>query len=393
MLFSRRSATSACAIVLIVMAVTPYHRFSSSIGLVSGAMTWLVILGACLAAFGHGVALRKGREIRRPGFLGAFGIFLATIAAVPEWADLAFYARGDSIPFAFAPIWLLRGVSCVSCFAGSLLLSYVIWDTAGFPLTQRATRTDEREARRPQNAIFTETIAALSCLLFCCRVSWRIVPEPWGAPSVSAATIGLVLLIPLVYLVLAVAPPLCCLRAFGRGQSDVFARSALVAVPIGLVPAVEAAYFASDAAIIALLAMGSAIAVAFVCTLLRGKRDNNPDIACTSDPFDAGVFSPALSLEKSSLFDCCSKGKRRRKLPRRRIRSHRRCEQRFTEHTGRRRLRAHASSWRCLRVRAMLQGLVCCSDMLTICWHQLERAGCFDTCSHYFSSSWRQAPW
>lgn len=84
MLFSRRSATSACAIVLIVMAVTPYHRFSSSIGLVSGAMTWLVILGACLAAFGHGVALRKGREIRRPGFLGAFGIFLATIAAVPS---------------------------------------------------------------------------------------------------------------------------------------------------------------------------------------------------------------------------------------------------------------------------------------------------------------------
>ena len=105
MLFSRRSATSACAIVLIVMAVTPYHRFSSSIGLVSGAMTWLVILGACLAAFGHGVALRKGREIRRPGFLGAFGIFLAAIAAVPEWADLAFYARGDSIPFVFAPIW------------------------------------------------------------------------------------------------------------------------------------------------------------------------------------------------------------------------------------------------------------------------------------------------
>lgn len=86
MLFSRRSATSACAIVLIVMAVTPYHRFSSSIGLVSGAMTWLVILGACLAAFGHGVALRKGREIRRPGRLGVCGVFLAAIAAVPEAA-------------------------------------------------------------------------------------------------------------------------------------------------------------------------------------------------------------------------------------------------------------------------------------------------------------------
>ena len=308
MLFSRRSATSACAIALIVMAVTPYHRFSSSIGLASGAMTWLVILGACLAAFVHGAALRKRREIRRPGCLGVIGVFFGVIATVPEWSDLVFYARGDSIPFVFAPIWLLRGVSCVSCFAGSLLLSYVIWDAAGFPLTQRATQTDEREARRPQNAIFTETIAALSCLLFCCRVSWRIVPEPWGAPSVSAATIGLVLLIPLVYLVLAVAPPLCCLRAFGRGQSDVFARSALVAVPIGLVPAVEAAYFASDAAIIALLAMGSAIA-AFVCTLLRKKRNNDSDIPRTSDPFDAGVFSPALSPREEQFVRLLLKGK------------------------------------------------------------------------------------
>lgn len=309
MLFSRRSATSACAIALIVMAVTPYHRFSSSIGLASGAMTWLVILGACLAAFVHGAALRKGREIRRPGCLGVIGVFLGVIATVPEWSDLVFYTRGDSIPFAFAPIWLLRGVSCVSCFAGSLLLSYVIWDTAGFPLTQRATRTDEREARRPQNAIFTETIAALSCLLFCCRVSWRIVPEPWGMPSVMAASIGLMLLIPLVYLVLAVAPPLCCLRAFGRGQSDVFARSVLVAVPIGLVPAVEAAYFASDAAIIALLAMGSAIAVAFVCTLLRKKRNNDSDIPRTSDPFDAGAFSPALSPREEQFVRLLLKGK------------------------------------------------------------------------------------
>ena len=309
MLFSRRSATSACAIALIVMAVTPYHRFSSSIGLASGAMTWLVILGACLAAFVHGAALRKGREIRRPGCLGAIGVFLGVIATVTEWSDLVFYARGDSIPFVFAPIWLLRGVSCVSCFAGSLLLSYVIWGTVGSPLTQGATWADEREARHPQDAIFTETIAALSCVLFCCRVSWRVVPEPWGMSPVTAVSIGLVLLIPLVYLVLAVAPPLCCLRAFGRGQSDVFARSVLVAVPIGLVPAVEAAYFASDAAIIALLAMGSAIAVAFVCTLLRGERDNNPDIACASDPFDAGVFSPALSPREEQFVRLLLKGK------------------------------------------------------------------------------------
>ena len=310
MLFSRRSATSACAIALVVMAVTPYHRFSSSIGLASGAMTWLVILGACLAAFGHGVALRKGREIRRPGFLDVFGIFLAAIATVPEWADLAFYARGDSIPFVFAPIWLLRGVSCASCFAGSLLLSYVIWDTAGSPLTRGATRADERETRHPQDAIFTETIAVMSCLLFCCRVSWRVVPEPWGMPSVTAASIGIVLLIPLVYLVLAAVPLLCCPRAFGRGRGDVFARSVLVAVPIGLVPAVEVAYFASGATVIASLSMGSAIAVAaFVYTLLREKRDNNSDTPRTSDPFDAGVFSPALSPREEQFVRLLLKGK------------------------------------------------------------------------------------
>ena len=308
MLFSRRSATSACAIVLIVMAVTPYHRFSSSIGLASGAMTWLVILGACLAAFVHGAALCKGREMRRPRHLSAIGVFLGVIATVPEWADLAFYARGDSIPFVFAPIWLLRGVSCASCFAGSLLLSYVIWDTAGSPLTQGATRADERETRHPQDAIFTETIAVMSCLLFCCRVSWRIIPEPWGISSASAAPIGLALLIPLAYFVLAALLLFFCPYAFGRGQSDVSARSVLVAVPIGLVPAVEVAYFANDAAIIASLTMGSAIA-AFVCTLLRKKRNNDSDIPRTSDPFDAGVFSPALSPREEQFVRLLLKGK------------------------------------------------------------------------------------
>lgn len=308
MLFSRRSATSACAIVLIVMAVTPYHRFSSSIGLASGAMTWLVILGACLAAFGHGVALRKGREIRRPGRLGVFGAFLAAIAVVPEWVDLAFYARGDSIPIAFAPIWLLHGVSCTLCFTGSLLLSYVIWDTAGSPLIRGAARDGERGTRRPQSALFAETIVVLSCLLFCCRVSWRVVPEPWGMPSVTATSIGIVLLIPLVYLVLAAVPLLCCPRAFGRGQGDVFARSVLVAVPIGLVPAVEVAYFANDAAIIASLTIGSAIA-AFVCTLLRKKRNNDSDIPRTSDPFDAGAFSPSLSPREEQFVRLLLKGK------------------------------------------------------------------------------------
>lgn len=310
MLFSRRSATSACAVALIVMAVTPYHRFSSSIGLASGAMTWLVILGACLAAFGHGVALRKGREIRRPKYLGAIGVFLGVIATVPEWADLAFYARGDSIPFVFAPIWLLRGVSCASCFTGSLLLSYVIWNTAGSPLIRGAARDGERGTRRPQSALFAETVVVLSCLLFCCRVSWRVVPEPWGMSPVTAASIGLMLLIPLVYLMLAVAPLLCCPRAFGRGQGDVFARSVLVAVPIGLVPAVEVAYFASDATVIASLSTGSAIAVAaFVYTLLREKRDNNSDTPRTSDPFDAGVFSPALSPREEQFVRLLLKGK------------------------------------------------------------------------------------
>lgn len=308
MLFSRRSATSACAVALIVMGVTPYHRFSSSIGLASGAMTWLVILGACLAAFGHGVALRKGREIRRPKHFGAIGIFLGVIATVPEWADLAFYARGDSIPFVFAPIWLLRGVSCASCFAGSLLLSYVIWDTAGSPLIREAARDGERGTRRPQSALFAETIAVMSCLLFCCRVSWRVIPEPWGISSASAAPIGLALLIPLAYFVLAAVLLFFCPYAFGRGQSDVFARSVLVAVPIGLVPAVEVAYFANDAAIIVSLTMGSAIA-AFVCTLLRKKRNNDSDIPRTSDPFDAGAFSPALSPREEQFVRLLLKGK------------------------------------------------------------------------------------
>lgn len=309
MLFSRRSATSACVIVLIVMAVTPYHRFSSSIGLASGAMTWLVILGVCLAAFGHGVALRKGREIRRPGRLGVFGVFLAAIAVVPEWVDLAFYARGDSIPIVFAPIWLLHGVSCTLCFTGSLLLSYVIWDTAGSPLIRGAARDGERGTRRSQSALFAETVVVLSCLLFCCRVSWRVVPEPWGMPSVTAASIGIVLLIPLVYLVLAAVPLLCCPRAFGRGQGDVFARSVLVAVPIGLVPAVEVAYFASDATVIVSLTMGSAIA-AFGCTLLRKKRNNDSDTPPrTSDPFDAGAFSPALSPREEQFVRLLLKGK------------------------------------------------------------------------------------
>lgn len=308
MLFSRRSATSACVIVLIVMAVTPYHRFSSSIGLASGAMTWLVILGACLAAFGHGVALRKGREIRRPGRLGVFGVFLAAIAVVPEWVDLAFYARGDSIPIVFAPIWLLHGVSCTLCFTGSLLLSYVIWDTAGSPLIRGAARDGERGTRRSQSALFAETIVVLSCLLFCCRVSWRVVPEPWGMSSVTAASIGIVLLIPLVYLVLAAVPLLCCPRAFGRGQGDVSARSVLVAVPIGLVPAVEVAYFANDATVIVSLTMGSAIA-AFGCTLLRKKRNNDSDTPRTSDPFDAGAFSPALSPREEQFVRLLLKGK------------------------------------------------------------------------------------
>ena len=127
---------------------------------------------------------------------------------------------------------------------------------------------------------------------------------------VTAASIGLMLLIPLVYLMLTVAPLLCCPRAFGRGQGDVFARSVLVAVPIGLVPAVEVAYFASDATVIASLSTGSAIAVAaFVYTLLREKRDNNSDTPRTSDPFDAGVFSPALSPREEQFVRLLLKGK------------------------------------------------------------------------------------
>ncbi|MFR7798392.1 MAG: helix-turn-helix transcriptional regulator [Collinsella sp.] len=250
----------------------------------------------------------QGREIRRPKHLGAIGVFLGVIATVPEWADLAFYARGDSIPFVFAPIWLLRGVSCASCFTGSLLLSYVIWNTAGSPLIRGGAGRRKGDPPTAERT-FAETVVVLSCLLFCCRVSWRVVPEPWDVPcngrinwpyafnSSGLSHVGC-------------GPLLCCPRAFGRGQGDVFARSVLVAVPIGLVPAVEEAYFASDATVIASLSTGSAIAVAaFVYTLLREKRDNNSDTPRTSDPFDAGVFSPALSPREEQFVRLLLKGK------------------------------------------------------------------------------------
>lgn len=54
--------------------------------------------------------------------------------------------------------------------------------------------------------------------------------------------------------------------------------------------------------------MGSAIA-AFVCTLLRKKRNNDSDIPRTSDPFDAGVFSPALSPREEQFVRLLLKGK------------------------------------------------------------------------------------
>ena len=103
MLFSRRSATSACAIVLIVMAVTPYHRFSSSIGLVSGAMTWLVILGACLAAFGL-LCSRRFYSIRVCAYLAVARRFMrlvlcwvvAPLICNLGYGGLSFDAGGDA---------------------------------------------------------------------------------------------------------------------------------------------------------------------------------------------------------------------------------------------------------------------------------------------------------
>ena len=310
MLFSRCSATSAFAIALVVMAVTPYHRFSSSIGLASGAMTWLVILGACLAAFGHGVALRKGERNKTAGSPWRLRCFPCCYCGGSRMGRLGllcsrrFYSNRVCTNLVVASCfvclvlhWVVAPLICNLGYGG---LSF---DTGG--------RAGRRKGDPPiAEHAFCRNIVVLSCLLFCCRISWRVVPEPWGMPSVTAASIGLVLLIPLVYLVLAAVPLLCCPRAFGRGQGDVFARSVLVAVPIGLVPAVEAAYFASDAAVIASLSMGSAIAVAaFVCTLLREKRDNNSDTPRTSDPFDAGVFSPALSPREEQFVRLLLKGK------------------------------------------------------------------------------------
>lgn len=103
----------------------------------------------------------------------------------------------------------------------------------------------------------------------------------------------------------AVLPPSCLWPWAARRVCLFCARSS----SIGLIPAVDVAYFANDAVVIALLAMGSAIAAAFVCMLLRGKRDNNSDIACASDTFDARVFSPALSPREEQFVRLLLKGK------------------------------------------------------------------------------------
>lgn len=224
----------------------------------------------------------------------------------------------------------------------------------GLSFDAGATRADERETRHPQDAIFTETIAVMSCLLFCCRVSWRVVPEPWGCPcngrinwpcafnSSGLFRVGCgpaALLSPRLWSGAGRRVCLFCARGSSHWPCSGCRGGILCKRCRGHCITVDG--------------------VRYCCCRLRihiaqeetGQRFGYPR---TSDPFDAGAFSPPCRLEKSSLFDCCSKGKRRRKLPGRRIRSHRRCEQRFTEHTGRRRLRVHASSWRCLRVRVIL---------------------------------------
>lgn len=178
----------------------------------------------------------------------------------------------------------------------------------------------------------------------------------------------------------------------GAGQR--VCRSVLVAVPIGLVPAVEVAYFASGTTVIASLSMGSAIAVAaFVYTLLREKRDNNSDTPRTSDPFDAGVFSPALSPREEQFVRLLLKGKTPAEIAR---------ETGTKPSTVRTTLhraygKASVAGSRELVALFVDEGDAVvpelsrrhADDMLA----SAGRAGCFDTCSHYFLSSLRRAPW
>ena len=65
--------------------------------------------------------------MRRPRHLGAIGVFLGVIATVPEWADLAFYARGDSIPIVFCTDLVVtwRFVCLVLCWVAASLICYL----------------------------------------------------------------------------------------------------------------------------------------------------------------------------------------------------------------------------------------------------------------------------
>lgn len=47
--FLNSTAAAACSLALVLMAVTPYHRFTSSLDLVSSGMTLLVFLGIFIA--------------------------------------------------------------------------------------------------------------------------------------------------------------------------------------------------------------------------------------------------------------------------------------------------------------------------------------------------------
>lgn len=308
MLLSNYTAASLCSVALVVMAVTPYHRFCSSIGLASSGMTWLVILGMLVAGCAHGVWLYRGNGTKPARYFGVIGPLFAAIAVVPEWVDLAFYVRGDSIPVAFAPIWALHVVSCVACLVGSAVLSFVIWGMTNASTMDGGAQGDGRTACESRLSVYR--MISLSCLLFCCRVSWRTIPAPWGVSPISPASIAFAFSVPLVFLALAVFLLLRSPNELGLGHRDGSASASLVTIPIGLIPATIVAYYGNDVAVFASLAVGSVIAaVSYAQALPRERLHNSAENAEASDSFDATLYSPALSPREEEFVRLLLKGK------------------------------------------------------------------------------------
>lgn len=310
MSFSNCSASRACAFTLAVMAATPYHRFTSSLGLVSSGMTSLVLLGTLAGLFIRDFSSRRGSAPAGVKGLVVIGCFLAIVAVSPEWIDLVFYARGDSVPLTFAPFWALRILSCVATAGGSSLLAYALADSGYVVRPVAGTSAIEKDAWGPNAKSGFYQLLLLSCLLFCCRSSWRVIPSPWRASLLPVLPIGVAYLLPLLAVVLL---PLILFRRFDapdRNRGDASVGLVLLAMPLGVVPSVIVTYFATDVLIVALLLADLVLMAATLTRLFLRRKDIRGDQETgVPEKLDMGLFSSPLSPRETQFVYLLLEGK------------------------------------------------------------------------------------